>query len=226
MFWDLETSQWNITSRQVLASFEKLLYSDHNMHCSTDHEFCFACTCQDLFACLFVVLKYVHLFFWIDTSVHLLVSHSTLGFWVLREWKITSTLSWVREKQNCSSPTIQYILFQFSKLKKAVALRFCHFLFFPCSNIPLNFMGIPIWAKVVNILSQLSASFEIFSRVLRTTLIFKLSYWKSNFLLYFPTYIMITYYNSKQEIQTWHAPFQPHQNLNVNVKTIILKVYK
>lgn len=141
MFWDLETSQWNITSRQVLASFEKLLYSDHNMHCSTDHEFCFACTCQDLFACLFVVLKYVHLFFWIDTSVHLLVSHSTLGFWVLREWKITSTLSWVREKQNCSSPTIQYILFQFSKLKKSCSSEILSLFIFPLQQHSPKFHG-------------------------------------------------------------------------------------
>lgn len=141
MFWDLETSQWNITSRQVLASFEKLLYSDHNMHCSTDHEFCFACTCQDLFACLFVVLKYVHLFFWIDTSVHLLVSHSTLGFWVLREWKITSTLSWVREKQNCSSPTIQYILFQFSKLKKSCSSEILSLFIFPLQQHSPKFNG-------------------------------------------------------------------------------------
>lgn len=141
MFWDLETSQWNITSRQVLASFEKLLYSDHNMHCSTDHEFCFACTCQDLFACLFVVLKYVHLFFWIDTSVHLLVSHSTLGFWVLREWKITSTLSWVREKQNCSSPTIQYILFQFSKLKKSCNSEILSLFIFPLQQHSPKFHG-------------------------------------------------------------------------------------
>ena len=141
MFWDLETSQWNITSRQVLASFEKLLYSDHNMHCSTDHEFCFACTCQDLFACLFVVLKYVHLFFWIDTSVHLLVSHSTLGFWVLREWKITSTLSWVREKQNCSSPTIQYILFQFSKLKKSCSSEVLSLFIFPLQQHSPKFHG-------------------------------------------------------------------------------------
>ena len=141
MFWDLETSQWNITSGQVLASFEKLLYSDHNMHCSTDHEFCFACTCQDLFACLFVVLKYVHLFFWIDTSVHLLVSHSTLGFWVLREWKITSTLSWVREKQNCSSPTIQYILFQFSKLKKSCSSEILSLFIFPLQQHSPKFHG-------------------------------------------------------------------------------------
>lgn len=141
MFWDLETSQWNITSRQVLASFEKLLYSNHNMHCSTDHEFCFACTCQDLFACLFVVLKYVHLFFWIDTSVHLLVSHSTLGFWVLREWKITSTLSWVREKQNCSSPTIQYILFQFSKLKKSCSSEILSLFIFPLQQHSPKFHG-------------------------------------------------------------------------------------
>lgn len=141
MFWDLETTQWNITSRQVLASFEKLLYSDHNMHCSTDHEFCFACTCQDLFACLFVVLKYVHLFFWIDTSVHLLVSHSTLGFWVLREWKITSTLSWVREKQNCSSPTIQYILFQFSKLKKSCSSEILSLFIFPLQQHSPKFHG-------------------------------------------------------------------------------------
>ena len=141
MFWDLETSQWNITSRQVLASFEKLLYSDHNMHYSTDHEFCFACTCQDLFACLFVVLKYVHLFFWIDTSVHLLVSHSTLGFWVLREWKITSTLSWVREKQNCSSPTIQYILFQFSKLKKSCSSEILSLFIFPLQQHSPKFHG-------------------------------------------------------------------------------------
>ena len=141
MFWDLETSQWNITSRQVLASFEKLLYSDHNKHCSTDHEFCFACTCQDLFACLFVVLKYVHLFFWIDTSVHLLVSHSTLGFWVLREWKITSTLSWVREKQNCSSPTIQYILFQFSKLKKSCNSEILSLFIFPLQQHSPKFHG-------------------------------------------------------------------------------------
>ena len=141
MFWNLETSQWNITSRQVLASFEKLLYSDHNMHCSTDHEFCFACTCQDLFACLFVVLKYVHLFFWIDTSVHLLVSHSTLGFWVLREWKITSTLSWVREKQNCSSPTIQYILFQFSKLKKSCSSEILSLFIFPLQQHSPKFHG-------------------------------------------------------------------------------------
>lgn len=141
MFWDLETSQWNITSRQVLASFEKLLYSDHNMHCSTDQEFCFACTCQDLFACLFVVLKYVHLFFWIDTSVHLLVSHSTLGFWVLREWKITSTLSWVREKQNCSSPTIQYILFQFSKLKKSCSSEILSLFIFPLQQHSPKFHG-------------------------------------------------------------------------------------
>lgn len=141
MFWDLETSQWNITSRQVLASFEKLLYSDHNMHCSTDHEFCFACTCQDLFACLFVVLKYVHLFFWIDTSVHLLVSHSTLGFWVLREWKITSTLSCVREKQNCSSPTIQYILFQFSKLKKSCSSEILSLFIFPLQQHSPKFHG-------------------------------------------------------------------------------------
>lgn len=141
MFWDLETSQWNITSRQVLGSFEKLLYSDHNMHCSTDHEFCFACTCQDLFACLFVVLKYVHLFFWIDTSVHLLVSHSTLGFWVLREWKITSTLSWVREKQNCSSPTIQYILFQFSKLKKSCSSEILSLFIFPLQQHSPKFHG-------------------------------------------------------------------------------------
>lgn len=141
MFWDLETSQWNITSRQVLASFEKLLYSDHNMHCSTDHEFCFACTCQDLFACLFVVLKYVHLFFWIDTSVHLLVSHSTLGFWVLREWKITSTLSWVREKQNCSSPTIQYILFQFPKLKKSCSSEILSLFIFPLQQHSPKFHG-------------------------------------------------------------------------------------
>ena len=141
MFWDLETSQWNITSRQVLASFEKLLYSDHNMHCSTDHEFCFACTCEDLFACLFVVLKYVHLFFWIDTSVHLLVSHSTLGFWVLREWKITSTLSWVREKQNCSSPTIQYILFQFSKLKKSCSSEILSLFIFPLQQHSPKFHG-------------------------------------------------------------------------------------
>lgn len=141
MFWDLETSQWNIIDKQVLASFEKLLYSNHNMHCSTDHEFCFACTCQDLFACLFVVLKYVHLFFWIDTSVHLLVSHSTLGFWVLREWKITSTLSWVREKQNCSSPTIQYILFQFSKLKKSCSSEILSLFIFPLQQHSPKFHG-------------------------------------------------------------------------------------
>ena len=143
MFWDLETSQWNITSRQVLASFEKLLYSDHNMHCSTDHEFCFACTCQDLFACLFVVLKYVHLFFWIDTSAHLLVSHWVTYLRVLGVMWMNNNFNSVLGKREAKLllTTIQYILFQFSKLKKSCSSEILSLFIFPLQQHSPKFHG-------------------------------------------------------------------------------------